>query len=194
VIIFSKDYFSKLTKLINDYNSTESGRFTLNFFVYFHTMKLSLPLLSSEFRYQLTILTNLLGIGNVERWRQCIELVDDIFGFGHAVGRLFVRKTFQNSKQNVLELISRIKKSLKNSFNNLSWMDDETRKVASEKVDYVTELIGYPDFIMNDRELDKIYEIVDIDMDDLFGNVIKIKKFSLKNEINSFRKPVKKTE
>lgn len=157
-------------------------------------MKLSLPLLSSDFRYQLSILTNLLGIGNTERWRQCIELVDDIFGFGHAVGRLFVRKTFQNSKQNVLELISRIKKSLKNSFTQLSWMDDETTNVASEKVDHVTELIGYPDFIMNDTELNKMYESIDINLNDLFGNVIKVKKYSLKNEIISYRKPVRKTE
>ena len=55
-------------------------------------------------------------------------------------------------------------REIQHSFHQLlqqsDWLDDSTRKVAAEKVDAMQLRIGYPDFILQPRELDDLYKDV----------------------------------
>lgn len=66
---------------------------------------------------------------------------------------MFIRKSPNNAKVLAQNMIRSIKNSFVENFPKIPWMDDETRKLAEEKVDSVNELIGYPDFIENDTLL-----------------------------------------
>lgn len=39
-------------------------------------------------------------------------------------------------------------------------MDRHTLKLAMEKADAITDMIGFPDFILNEKKLNKRYEAV----------------------------------
>ena len=42
------------------------------------------------------------------------------------------------------------------------WLDDQTKNKSIEKLNAVTEYIGYPDWILSNSELDKFYNLVNI--------------------------------
>ena len=98
-----------------------------------------------------------IGANSVERWQTCIERTDNIFGLGFAISRMFIRKSPNNAKQAAQTIIKSIKESFINNFPNITWMDNETRTKAEEKVNSVDDLIGYPDFIQDDKSLNERY-------------------------------------
>ena len=53
---------------------------------------------------------------------------------------------------------------IREAFNELleenDWMDTETRKVAEDKANSMTERIGYPEYITNDTRLEDEYRNV----------------------------------
>ena len=154
IVVLGSEYFINLTNLLNEYNKTEEGRFIINFSMFVHVLKFSLPLLSNDYRIQLSILNEAItGASLSDRWQHCIDHVDATSTLGFAVGRMFVKKKFNGSKSSASQMIQRIRNSFTANFPTVSWMDDETRLLAEEKIKNVNELIGYPDFIFNDTEL-----------------------------------------
>lgn len=130
----------------------------------------------------------------MERWQTCIEHTDNIFGLGYAVTKMFLRVVPNNSKNLALELIKSIKLSFTQNFHKLSWMDKETSLLAEEKVHFVDDLIGYPDFIENDTALNLRYKDIYLSEDDYFGNEIRLIQYALKSEIMTYRTRVNKAE
>ncbi|KAK2148688.1 hypothetical protein LSH36_487g03042 [Paralvinella palmiformis] len=91
------------------------------------------------------------------RWRICVNYVND--NFGMAVGRMFVQERFdETAKKNALDMIHDIREAFSQLLEEVSWMDDKTREVARQKAEFITEKIGYPDYIMNNTALDMDYE------------------------------------
>lgn len=93
----------------------------------------------------------------MERWQTCIEHTDNIFGLGYAITRMFIRASPNNAKIEAQKMIRSIKHSFIENFPKIAWMDEETRHLAEEKVNSVDDLIGYPDFIENDEQLNGRY-------------------------------------
>lgn len=62
---------------------------------------------------------------------------------GFAIGALFVREVFNpESKEQAEAMIYNVRNAFKKNFKNLQWMDDQTRKVAEEKADAISDMIG----------------------------------------------------
>lgn len=57
-------------------------------------------------------------------------------------------------------MILEIKMALEESLASLRWMDEETRRSAREKADAIYDMIGYPKFILDPKELDKVFHDV----------------------------------
>ena len=57
-------------------------------------------------------------------------------------------------------MIWEIKKAFEESLDQQAWMDEETRRSAREKANAIYDLIGYPKFIMDPKELDKVFNDV----------------------------------
>lgn len=58
-------------------------------------------------------------------------------------------------------MINEVRDAFKKNLKNLKWMDEETRQAAIIKADAISDMIGFPDFILNPSELDKKYERLD---------------------------------
>uniref|UniRef100_A0A8C1SHC8 Membrane metallo-endopeptidase-like 1 n=1 Tax=Cyprinus carpio TaxID=7962 RepID=A0A8C1SHC8_CYPCA len=74
------------------------------------------------------------------RWRDCVRYVQG--NMENAVGALYVRETFSgNSKRMVRELIKKIQEAYVETLEELSWMDEQSKEKAREKVKSWTEIL-----------------------------------------------------
>ncbi|KAK9391953.1 endothelin-converting enzyme 1 [Crotalus adamanteus] len=105
------------------------------------------------------------------RWKYCISDTDNSLGF--VLGAMFVKATFaEDSRAVAEEMILEIKRALEESLASLVWMDDETKRSAREKADAIYDMIGYPKFILDPKELDKVFHEYDPVPDLYYENVM----------------------
>ena len=78
------------------------------------------------------------------RWKRAESLVDNLLS--DAVGQMYVEKYFsKEAKEEMLELISNLQKSLGQRIQAQEWMCDSTKALAIEKLNAFTVKVGYPD-------------------------------------------------
>lgn len=78
------------------------------------------------------------------RWKRVMAIPDSMFG--EAVGQLYVNKFFPIENKNyMLALVENLRNALGDHISRLSWMSDETKNKALEKLSAFTVKIGYPD-------------------------------------------------
>uniref|UniRef100_A0A2I3HZZ9 Endothelin-converting enzyme 1 n=1 Tax=Nomascus leucogenys TaxID=61853 RepID=A0A2I3HZZ9_NOMLE len=92
------------------------------------------------------------------------------------------------SASTATEIILEIKKAFEESLSTLKWMDEETRKSAKEKADAIYNMIGYPNFIMDPKELDKVFNDYTAVPDLYFENAMRFFNFSWRVTADQLRK------
>ena len=98
-----------------------------------------------------------------EPWRRAVTTVNGLLG--EVVGKVYVKEYFPpEAKERMLELVGNLIKAYEKSIKELDWMSDETKAQALDKLSKFRPKIGYPD-VWRD------YSAVDIEADDLFGNI-----------------------
>ena len=55
-------------------------------------------------------------------------------------------------------MIANLKMAFKTLVDDATWMDNATKIIAKEKADFMSEIIGYPDWIMNKTVLEAYYK------------------------------------
>jgi putative endopeptidase len=79
-----------------------------------------------------------------DRWKRCVDSTDN--ALGELLGQAFVASSFASqSKADTLHMVSEISSAFSRNLNQLSWLDEETRRRVEEKRRAVSFLIGYPD-------------------------------------------------
>ncbi|KAJ7306527.1 hypothetical protein JRQ81_009887 [Phrynocephalus forsythii] len=122
------------------------------------------------------------------RWKYCVSDTDINLGF--ALGAMFVKATFaEDNKAVAEEMIAEIKRAFEESLAQLAWMDEETRQAAREKAEAIYDMIGYPKFIMDPQELDKVFKDYDAVADLYYENVMQFLNFSARVAADQLRKP-----
>ena len=120
------------------------------------------------------------------RWKRAIRLVNE--SLGEAVGRLYVEQHFPpKARQRVDSMIENLQAAFGQSIDSLDWMSDGTKQAAREKLALFTAKIGYPD-----KWLD--YATLEIDAEDLIGNVRRARDFEHREEVAKLVKPVDRNE
>ncbi len=111
---------------------------------------------------------------------------------GEALGKLYVEKHFPaEAKQKAQEMIGNIVKAYENRINNLSWMSDETKEKALEKLDNFTVKVGYPDKWEDYSDL----EITDPENGGTyFQNMLNAQKWRVADNLADLGQPVDKTK
>ncbi len=144
---------------------------------------LSEPYVQANFKFQQA----LSGQKEIQaRWKRCVILTDR--ELGEALGQRYVETAFPpESKARMVKMVSELEKSLAEDIQNLSWMSDETKKLAEIKLKAINNKIGYPD-VWRD------YSSVAIEPGDLLGNVQRANEFESKREINKIDKPLDRKE
>lgn len=78
------------------------------------------------------------------RWKRAMAIPDSMFG--EAVGQLYVNKFFpKENKDYMLTLVENLRTSLDSHISHLTWMSEETKSKAREKLAVMGVKIGYPD-------------------------------------------------
>lgn len=78
------------------------------------------------------------------RWKRAMAIPNSMFG--EAVGQLYVEKYFpEENKKAMQKLVENLRVALGQHIDNLSWMSDETKQKAHEKLSTFKVKIGYPD-------------------------------------------------
>ncbi|KYM76847.1 Endothelin-converting enzyme 1 [Atta colombica] len=190
IVNYAPEYF---IKFINFFLHFLLSR-VLNNYLVWQTVRSLTAFLSKPFRDAYKGLRKiLLGLeGHEEQWRYCVDDVNNAMGF--AIGAMFVREVFHGkSKPMVEEMINQIRKAFTKNFKNLNWMDAETRDAAEEKANAITDMIGFPDFILQARELDDRYRDLMIKQYEYFQNTLRVNKYSFRKNLEKLDQVVNKT-
>ncbi|XP_048513840.1 endothelin-converting enzyme homolog isoform X3 [Athalia rosae] len=194
IVNYAPEYFVNLTKLIKDYKKTEEGTVILNNYLIWQTVRSLTAYLSKPFRDAYKGLNKALigSEGGDEPWRYCVSDTNNVMGF--AIGAMFVREVFHGQSKTMAEgMIDEIRRAFTQNLKNHEWMDAETRKSAEEKANAITDMIGFPDYILTASELDDRYKDLTIKVNEYFWNNIRVNQYNLKRNLEKLDKPVNKT-
>ncbi len=101
---------------------------------------------------------------------------------------------FQKYKSYINSMVHDLKESFKELVVTSDLLDEQTRYKSLQKLDKMIQNIGYPDWIMNNNELDKYYDLKEVaNLEKAFESMLYIE---YKNGLKSFeklRKPVNRT-
>ncbi|GFN91707.1 endothelin-converting enzyme 1-like [Plakobranchus ocellatus] len=175
--------------MLAKYQKTDEGKQVLNDYMLWHLVADFAPMLSKPFRDAKQTFSEVMSgtKGNEETWHICITETDLVLGF--AVGALFVKETFVGgSKAKAKEMIENVRTAFTDNLPNLDWMDDATRAAALDKANAVTDMIGYPDYILDHVKLDKKYENLKMNKSDYFGNNLAFTRYSFRRTFGKLRK------
>ncbi|XP_050671750.1 endothelin-converting enzyme homolog isoform X2 [Leptidea sinapis] len=195
IVVYAPEYFKNLTKVLKRYTKTEEDQRTVNSYMMWQVSRSLSTYLSKPFRDASKILRKaLFGTeGAEESWRYCVTDTNNAIGF--AVGAMFVREVFHGAAKTEGEImIDNIRAAFKQHLKQLDWMDAETREAAESKADAITDMIGFPDYILDKEELDKQYEELVVRPNEYFENNIAFNTFSLKHDLSKLDEPVNKTK
>lgn len=121
-----------------------------------------------------------------DRWKRGVALVEGVLG--EAVGELYVAEHFPEShKARMEELVVNLIAAYRESIANLSWMSDETKARAQEKLAAFTPKIGYPS-VWRD------YSSLHLVENDLLGNIARSNAFELGRQLAKIGAPIDRLE
>lgn len=185
VVVYAKEYLQKVSELISNANKS-----VLNNYMIMKVVRKMVSILDQRFQdAEQRFLEVMYGTKKscTPRWKLCVSDTDSALGF--ALGALFVKATFsEDSKAFVEDMVSEIKWAFEDSLKTVGWMDPETKKAAKEKADAIYNMVGYPKFIMNPKELDKVFNDFDVVSELYFQNVMNYYNFSARVTADQLRK------
>ncbi|XP_077892026.1 endothelin-converting enzyme 1-like isoform X3 [Ictidomys tridecemlineatus] len=186
IVVYDKDYLEQVSALIN---SMDRCLLNNNYMIWNLVRKTSSFL---EQRFQDAdekFMEVMYGTKKtcLPRWKFCMSDTENNLGF--ALDPMFVKETFTEDSKNIAsEMILEIKKAFEESLSTLKWMDEDTQKSAKEKVDTIYNMIGYPNFIMDPKELDKVFNDYTAVPDLYFENAMQFFNFSWRVTADQLRK------
>jgi len=119
-------------------------------------------------------------------WKRAVGLVNGTMG--DALGKIYVNEFFPPEYKDKMEiLVDNLLESYRIGIQELEWMSDETKKRALEKLSKMRVKIGYPE-VWDD------YEGLEINPDDLYGNLKNSAIFGYKKALERLNGPVDRRE
>ena len=121
------------------------------------------------------------------RWRRSVGVVQSVLG--EALGEVYVKRHFSpEAKERMLTLVHNLQKALGQRVDALTWMSEETKKRAQEKLSSFIVKIGYPDKWMD-------YSSLDIDESKTYyQNLEAAVRFMQADNLKDLGKPVDRTK
>uniref|UniRef100_A0A7N8YQ82 endothelin-converting enzyme 1 n=1 Tax=Mastacembelus armatus TaxID=205130 RepID=A0A7N8YQ82_9TELE len=187
VVLYAREYLQQVSDLINRTDRRSVGLYVLIY-------SLERPYSSVIGKpYGQHKMHPLLLQSCTPRWQTCIGNTDDTLGF--ALGALFVKATFdKHSKEIAEEMINAIRSAFKEALDRLNWMDEQTRQAAKDKADAIYDMIGFPEFILDPKELDDVYDGYEVSDDSFFQNMLNFYNFSARVMADQLRKTPNKDQ
>ena len=125
------------------------------------------------------------------RWERGVQLVAGRGGFGalgDAVGKLYVERYFKpEAKEKMDALVKNLLRAFGDSIGDLTWMGEETKAKAREKLAKIRTKIGY-------TTKWRSYEDLKVDGTDLVGNVIRSNAVEFRRNAKKLGQPIDREE
>jgi membrane metallo-endopeptidase-like protein 1 len=112
-----------------------------------------------------------------------------------AIGKPFVER-YSNRDAKILghEMLVKIKEAFIELMYTLDWMDEDTRKLSREKLKFMKDKIGYPDYLDNVTFYTKLYENYTFKSEGFFENrLVVVQQYTIE-KLKVLRRPVDKTK
>ena len=120
------------------------------------------------------------------RWKRCVQFTNS--DLGEALGEAYVAVAFPpESKAATLKMVHELEAALKQDISQLSWMSEESKKQALDKLEHIDNKIGYPNKWRD-------YGSLEIVRGDALGNSVRSNQFEFHRQINKIGKPVDRQE
>ena len=120
------------------------------------------------------------------RWKRGVEATEE--ALGEALGKIYVSRHFPpENKARMEALVANLIKAYEVSINSLSWMSEETKKKALEKLGKFSVKIGYP-------EQWRDYSALEVKAGDLAGNLARATAFEYQRNLSKLGKPIDRSE
>ncbi|CAG2172348.1 unnamed protein product [Oppiella nova] len=110
----------------------------------------------------------------------------------YAVSRLYIDKHFtQNDKQEASNLVNDVKKAYYELIEEYDWLDENIKNKYLTKLNATTFNVGYPDWILNNTDLDNYYKLIQrVNLKKSFEAMIYLQTNSVARNMRSIRQPV----
>ena len=90
------------------------------------------------------------------RWNTCLSKAVGAWGF--AAAHEYVLANFaEEAKAQADSMVEDLRSAFKELVEEAEWMDAETQVKAQEKADLMLQLIGYPDWLVEEEKVDGYY-------------------------------------
>lgn len=120
------------------------------------------------------------------RWKRVLDSEES--SIGEALGQLFVKEYFnENAKKRYENLVEAIRTAYKERIQKLSWMSNDTKAKALDKLAKITKKVGYPDKW-------KDFSSLNISKNSYVENIQKSNQWWHNYHLNKLGKPVDRTE
>lgn len=120
------------------------------------------------------------------RWKRIVRWVSA--DLGEALGQKFVEKYFPpEAKARMLVMVQDLKDAFAARIQKLSWMSEETKQIALQKLERVTIKVGYPDKWIDYSELE-------VTPDSFVGNGLRANRFETRRQLRKIAGPIDHTE
>ncbi|KAF8950611.1 hypothetical protein BGZ52_001976 [Haplosporangium bisporale] len=191
IIVSSPGFHTRLQQLLQQTSTTTLQ----NYFTWSMIRQLS-GSLSVAYRQPLrelqAVLSGVAAGVTPDRWKTCVGFVNA--NLGDMAGQYFVEQAFKgNSRDVVNSLIDSLRATYAKGFPELDWLDDYTKKGASDKMSTIVQLIGFSTESPNvgsSRSLQEYYEGYQIDASDYFGNKMRANLWGTEMEFRDLNEPV----
>lgn len=185
VIITELKYYENMDKLITDENIE-----TIKDYMKFHVVNSGTALLTNQLGQRSFEFYGKYLNGQKEREvleKRALYFVDG--NLGELIGKEYVKKHFsEESKKEAKEMVDYIMKAFRSRVQRLSWMSEETKVKALEKLSKMSVKIGYPD------KWEDYSTLVINENDSLYAQMENIGKWVYQRDLKKVGKPVDKTE
>ncbi len=120
-------------------------------------------------------------------WKRAVSIVEGTLG--EAVGEMYVQKYFpKENKKRMLDLVHNLQAAFAERIQALTWMSDETKAKALEKLSTMTIKIGYPDKWRDYSKLNVDPALT------YYDNIQRAAKFEQEYSLSFLDKPVDKAK
>ena len=179
VIVMDIEYFKKLAQVLKGKDAAVRDLMTWNF------LRAYAPVVSDKFNdltFEFLKVTN--GLTKKPNVKETM-LNKLISAVPNVMGRLYIDAAgFSNSdriKANLM--VKRVKESMGEIIEEKDWMDIKTKAAAKHKLNRMRVNIAYPEWIGNDKKLDKSFNIKFSGKEDAFGMLFKLRRWLVEDEV-----------
>ncbi|XP_007522369.3 kell blood group glycoprotein isoform X2 [Erinaceus europaeus] len=166
LFVYDLEYLKNMSQLVEEQMS--DNRDFLQSYMILGLVGTLTPALDSQFRearrmlnHKLQNLTDWTPVPSRPRWMECLEKTETFFK--STLAALFIHEAFSPGTQSsAMELFTAIKDALITHVRRLSWMDEETRKEAQDRVSQLQVKMGAPEWVLKPELVRQEYEDIQL--------------------------------